>query len=99
MSNGHGGGQCPECEAKVILNGDIAARNLSASAAHLDAICETIERHVDANKKFSNIDDLVTKANALEDLSNAYQKKVDEFRRAVLDGMGFEGPYPHSIAV
>ena len=78
-----GPNQCPECEAKVILNGDIAARNL-------DAICELIERHIDADKKFTNILDLVTQANKIED-------EVDKFRRMVLDGIGFKGPYPYSI--
>ena len=75
--------QCPECEAKVILNGDIASKNL-------EAICETIERHVDAGKKFTNNFELVVQANLIED-------EVDKFRRMVLDGMGFKGPYPHSI--
>jgi len=92
-----GPNECPECEAKVILNGDIAGRNLIASAAHLEAICETIERHVDAGKKFSNIAGLVSAANTLEDLSNDYQSQVDKFRRLVLDGMGFKGGYPRSI--
>lgn len=87
---------CPEC-AKVILNGDIAGKNLEASASHLEAICEAIERHLDAGHEFSNLSALVVAANDLEDLSDAYQKKVDKFRRMVLEGLGFTGPWPHSL--
>ena len=87
---------CPDC-AKVILNGDIAGENLKASAAHLTAICETIERHLDGGFLFSNLSQLLIKANELEDLSNDYQKKVDKFRKAVLEGLGFNGPWPKSL--
>ena len=73
---------CPEC-AKVILNGDVAAKNL-------DAICETIERHLDAGLKFTNISALVVQANHIED-------EVDRFRRMVLEGLGFTGPWPKSL--
>lgn len=90
---GHG---CPECE-KVVLNGDIAALNLIGSAAHLEAICATIERHIAAEREFSNLKALVVAANALEDLSNDYQKQVDKFRRMVLDGIKFPGPWPKSV--
>jgi hypothetical protein len=74
--------ECPEC-AKVILNGDIASRNLEAT-------CEAIERHLDAGFDFPNIKDLVKQANLIED-------ETDKFRRMVLDGIGFKGPYPKSL--
>lgn len=73
---------CPPC-SKVILNGDISAKNL-------EAICETIERHLDAGHSFTNIDALVVQANKIED-------EVDKFRRMVLEGLGFTGPWPHSL--
>jgi len=75
--------ECPECEAKVILNGDIAASNLAAT-------CEAIERHVAQGKTFSNIYDLVVQANKIED-------ETDKFRRMVLEGIGFKGPWPRSL--
>lgn len=91
------GRDCPEC-AKVILNGDIAGANCTNSAVHLEAICETIERHVDAGLEFTNLSHLVVLANELEDLSDAYHKKVDKFRRAVLEGVSFTGPWPKSLS-
>lgn len=74
---------CPACELKLVLNGDVASKNL-------EAICEVIERYIDAGKKFSNINALVDQANLIED-------EVDKFRRMVLEGMGFQGPWPHSL--
>ena len=75
--------QCPECEAKIILNGGIAAANLKE-------ICNTIYQHLEAHKNFSNVLELVEQANLIED-------EVDRFRRMVLEGMGFQGPWPHSL--
>lgn len=74
---------CPSCEAKVILNGGISARVL-------DETCHAIYQHVEAGKEFSNIKDLVKRANEIEDL-------VFRFQRAVLEGIGFTGPWPHSL--
>lgn len=82
MSNGTGGNQCPEC-AKVILNGGIAARNL-------DEICNTIYEHLEKGHKFENIKELVIQANKIED-------EVDRFRRMVLEGIEFDGPWPESL--
>lgn len=73
---------CPPC-AKVILNGDIAARNLEAT-------CEAIERHLGLGFDFPNIDALVIQANKIED-------ETDKFRRMVLEGLGFKGPWPKSL--
>ena len=87
---------CPPC-AKVILNGDIAGRNLIASASHLEAICEAIERHLGLGFDFPNIDALVIAANELEDMSNDYQERVDKFRKMVLEGLGFTKPLPKSL--
>lgn len=83
MSNGTGG-DCPEC-AKVILNGGIAARVL-------DETCESIYNFLEHNGKFDSdvITDLVVRANQIEDL-------VFRFQRAVLEGQGFTGPWPHSL--
>lgn len=90
------GRDCPEC-AKVVINGDIAGQNLLRSAGHLEAICELIERHIDANLPFKDVSKLVLKANELEDLSDEYQKKVDKFRREVLEQIKFTGPWPKSL--
>lgn len=76
------GSPCPEC-SKVILNGGIAARNL-------DEICHTIYDHLEQGHKFTNIADLVVQANLIED-------EVDKFRRMVLEGLGFTGPWPKSL--
>lgn len=84
MPNGHGGNEpCPEC-AKVILNGGIASVNLKE-------ICHTIYLHLEAGHSFSNISELVVQANLIED-------EVDKFRRMVLEGLGFTGPWPHSLS-
>ena len=83
MSNGHGGGQCPECEAKVILNGGVAARVL-------DETCKTIYRHIESGKHLDNQLELVEMANALED-------QVFIFQRKVLESIGFQGPWPHAL--
>lgn len=84
MSNGgHGGGGCPEC-AKVILNGGVAARVL-------DETCHTIYQYLEKEgNKFENIEDLVVRANEIED-------KVFDFQREVLEGLGFTGPWPKSL--
>lgn len=88
---------CPECE-KVIINGDIAGQNLLRSAGHLEAICELIERHVDAGRDFTNLPVILEAANKLEDDSDKYQKSVDKFRKLVLEGIGFNGPWPKSLS-
>lgn len=74
--------RCPECE-KVILNGGVAARVL-------DETCQTIYNHLESGGEFENISELVVKANEIEDL-------VFRFQRAVLEGIGFTGPWPHSL--
>lgn len=74
--------KCPECE-KVILNGGIAAVNLKE-------ICKTIYHHLEEGHEFTNIQELVVQANLIED-------EVDKFRRMVLEGLGFTGPWPHSL--
>ena len=71
-------------EIKIILNGGIAARVL-------DEICHSIYNHVEAGGHFSNAPKLVKMANEIED-------DVFKFVREVLDQMGFQGPYPHSLS-
>jgi len=75
--------QCPECEAKIILNGDVARANLKS-------ICELIERQLDNGKEFDNVRRVLVQANLVED-------EVDKFRRIVLEEFGFEGPWPQSL--
>lgn len=82
MANG-GTEPCPECEQKIILNGDIAARVL-------DATCERIEAFVAAGKKFPDALKLVKLANKLEDDAFAFSKEV-------MTQVGFGGPWPRSM--
>ncbi len=75
---------CPECDAKIIVNGDVAARVL-------DVTCEAFERHLDKGGTFANLPKLVKMANDVEDL-------VFKFQREVLEQIGFSGPWPHSMS-
>lgn len=75
---------CPECETKIILNGDVTARVL-------DAICERIDQFVASGKKFPDATKLVNMANALEDSAFAFSKEV-------LKQIGFTGPWPKSMS-
>lgn len=75
--------ECPEC-AKVILNGGVASVNLKE-------ICNTIYQHLEQGRKFENIKELVKQANLIED-------EVDKFRRMVLEGVGFKGPWPKCLS-
>lgn len=77
--------ECPECEQKIILNGGVAARVL-------DETCKLIYSRVEEGKKFENVLHLVELANKLED--DAFR-----FQRAVLDSIGFEGPYSHALTI
>ena len=83
MPNGGPPPECPECAAKVILNGGVAARVL-------DETCSTIYSHLEAGKTLKNELKLVEMANKLED-------DCFKFQRAVLEAMGFNGPWPHSL--
>lgn len=74
---------CPECEAKIILNGDIAAKVL-------ESICERIEVFVAAGRTFPNAHKLVVMANKLED--DAFK-----FTREAMEQIGFQGPWPKSM--
>lgn len=75
---------CPACEEKVILNGDITAKVLEAT-------CERIEAFVGRGGKFPDAKKLVEMANKLED--DAFK-----FSKEVLKQIGFEGPWPKSMA-
>lgn len=76
---------CPECEAKVILNGGVSARVL-------DETCKTIYQHLEKGGTFEGVKGLVERANDIED-------RVFRFQRAVLESIGFRGPWPHSLTV
>lgn len=75
---------CPACDTKIILNGDVTARVL-------DAICERIDAFVASGKTFPDAHRLVVLANQLEDLAF-------EFSKEALIQMGFKGPWPHSMS-
>lgn len=77
--------QCPECEAKVILNGGVAARVL-------DETCSTIYSHIEAGKTFKDED-----VQALVVMANKIEDDVFRFQRKVLESIGFKGPWPHSL--
>ena len=74
---------CPECQAKVILNGGVAARVL-------DETCHAIYEFIESGKRLDSQLELVEMANKLED-------DVFRFQRRVLESMGFKGPWPHSL--
>lgn len=78
------GPPCPECEQKLILNGDITARVL-------DSTCERIEAFIEAGNTFPDALKLVKMANKLEDDAFAFAKEV-------LVQIGFTGPWPHSMS-
>ena len=75
---------CPECEAKIILNGGVAARVL-------DETCHSIYEFLERGK-FSDADKfaLVVLANKLED--DAFK-----FQRRALEAMGFKGPWSNAL--
>ena len=75
---------CPACEAKIILNGDIAAKVLEST-------CERIEAFVAEGREFPDALKLVKMANKLEDDAFAFTKEV-------LKQIGFAGPWPHSMS-
>ena len=56
---------CPACEAKIILNGDITARVL-------DSTCERIDAFVASGNTFPDAHKLVVMANKLEDDAFAF---------------------------
>ncbi len=74
---------CPACEAKIILNGDITARVL-------DSTCERIDAFVASGGVFPDAHKLVVMANKLEDDAFAFTKEV-------LSQIGFAGPWPKSM--
>ena len=78
-----GGGSCPECEQKIILNGDITARVL-------DSVCERIDQFVAKGNTFSDPVKLVNMANKLEDDAFAFAKEA-------MSQIGFKGPWPKSM--
>lgn len=71
-------------EEKVIINGGIAALNLTE-------ICGRIYDRIEGGYTFPNIKALVIQANKIED-------EIDKFRRMYLEGSGFTGPWPHSLS-
>ena len=84
MSNGPPPSGCPECEQKIILNGDVSAKVLEST-------CERIEAFVAAGRKFPDALKLVKMANDIED-------SVFKFQREFLDQIGFKGPWPKSLS-
>ena len=72
------------CQTKIIINGDSAARIL-------DATCEGIERFLDHGGKLQNADKVLTQLVKMED-------EVYKFQRAVLESMGYAGPWPKCLS-
>lgn len=70
-------------EEKIIINGAIAASNLTH-------VCERIYDRIAAGYEFPNAPALVVQANKIED-------EIDKFRRMYLEGSGFTGPWPKSL--
>ena len=77
-----GPNDCPEC--KVVLDGDLVE-------AVFKTTCEAIERFIDKGGKLQNLDQIIQKLIIAEDAAFAFQK-------AVLIGMGYNGPWPHCLS-
>ena len=75
--------ECPECEAKIILNGDVSAKVLEAT-------CERIEAFVAKGRTFHD-------ARKLVDMANDIENRVFIFQREVLEQIGFRGGWPNSF--
>lgn len=73
----------PGEEEKIIINGTIAADNLSR-------VCARIYDRIEKGFHFPNAKEMVKQANKIED-------EVDKFRRMYLEGSDFKGPWPHSL--
>lgn len=80
MSNG---AACPECEQKIILDGDLAG-------AVFTSTCERIEKFLDAGNHLKHTDNILVKLIIAEDAAFAFQ-------RAALEGMGYTGPWPKCL--
>lgn len=80
-------GPCPECSAKVILNGGVAARVL-------DETCDAIYQYQERGGKFTDAE-----ARALVIMANKLEDDVFRFQRRVLDSIGFKGPYSHALSI
>ena len=76
--------QCPECEAKIILDGDLVEAIFATT-------CESIERYLDQGNHLKHTDVILQKLIAAEDAAFAFQ-------RSVLEGMGYTGPWPKCLA-
>lgn len=72
------------CQTKIIINGDVAAKVLEIT-------CEAIERHIAAGGTLANGAAMLLLLNKIED---------DAFKvqRLFLEGVGFTGPWPKSLA-
>ena len=75
---------CPECEAKIILDGDLVE-------AVFKTTCEAIERYLASGKRLQHTDKILEKLIIAEDAAFAFQ-------RAVLQGMGYSGPWPKCLS-
>ena len=76
--------ECPECEAKIILDGDLVE-------AVFHTTCESIERFLDSGKHLKQTDVILQKLIIAEDAAFAFQ-------RAVLEGMDYHGPWPKCLS-
>lgn len=91
---------CPECEEKIILNGGSAGAILTGNIELLKETCSTIYRAVEKHHTghpFANVTRLVELANELEDEALEMQRKIIAFQKAVLQELGFQGPWPMSM--
>jgi len=85
MSNGHPPPECDlACQTKIIIDGDGVAKLFEST-------CEGIERFLDKGGSFKNSDVILAKLVAAEDAAF-------EFQRAVLEGMGYNGPWPKCLS-
>lgn len=73
---------CPEC--KVVIDGDLVEAVFATT-------CAGIERFQDRGGKLKNTDKIIEKLIIAENAAF-------EFQRAVLEGMGYHGPWPKCLS-
>jgi len=72
------------CQTKIIIDGDSVAKLFEVT-------CEGIERFLDKGGNLNQPQNIIAKLIIAEDA--AY-----EFQRAVLEGMGYHGPWPKCLS-
>jgi hypothetical protein len=80
-----GGGSCDlACRTKIVVDGDLVAKVFETS-------CEGFEKFIAQGGQLKNSTKILDKLIAAEDAAF-------EFQRALLEGMGYHGPWPKCLS-